>query len=84
MSNWKDYLKYIVIYHQVRKQYKLMHEYAMTELTLLREKLIGLFYWSSSLVSCQKMVSWASVNILQNAYFCSRIPICSLFHLVIL
>lgn len=34
MSNGKDYLKYIVIYHQVRKKYKLMHEYAVVELAL--------------------------------------------------
>lgn len=42
MSSGKGYLKYIVIYHQVRKKYKLMHGYAMIELALLREKLTGL------------------------------------------
>lgn len=69
MSDGKEYLKYIVIYHQVRKKYKLMHEYAMIELALLKEKLTGLLW---ELLACKLQSNrflGIIVNILYKIHF---------------
>jgi len=50
MSSGKVCLKYIAIYHRVRNKYKLMHEYAMINLALLKEKLAGLLL---ALLTCK-------------------------------